>query len=144
MRLQLGCTGYSGLQLISMIFLCSKAHCHFFHGGMHCRGEMPTSATLKAWPALIHCVQFTVNYLQNLCGPQTQLSLVLACIPSTPIRPQNTRPILLRNRKCIDAKAIKKTTLLDWIEKLPPGYFVTCDCTYSISEHLIGLYSGAE
>jgi len=50
----------------------------------------------------------------------------------------------LRNRKCIDAKAIKKTTLLDWIEKLPPGYFVTCDCTYSISEHLIGLYSGAE
>jgi hypothetical protein len=52
--------------------------------------------------------------------------------------------ILLRNRKCIDAKAIKKTTLLDWIEELPPGYFVTCDCTYSISEHLIGLYSGVE
>jgi hypothetical protein len=41
-------------------------------------------------------------------------------------------------------KAIKKTALLDWIEKLPPGYFVACDCAYSISEHLIGPYSGAE
>jgi hypothetical protein len=34
--------------------------------------------------------------------------------------------------KTNDTKAIKKTTLLDWIEKLPPGYFVACDCACSI------------
>jgi hypothetical protein len=37
-----------------------------------------------------------------------------------------------------DARAIKKTGLLKWIEGLPPGYFVSCDCTYSITEHLLG------
>jgi hypothetical protein len=46
--------------------------------------------------------------------------------------------------KTNDARAIKKTSLLTWIEKLPPGYFVACDCAYSISEHLIGPYSGPE
>jgi hypothetical protein len=46
--------------------------------------------------------------------------------------------------KTNNIKAIKKTTLLDWIEKLPPGYFVACDCAYSISEPLIGPYSGVE
>jgi hypothetical protein len=39
---------------------------------------------------------------------------------------------------------IKKTTLLTCIEWFPPGYFVACDCAYSISEQLIRPYSGAE
>jgi hypothetical protein len=43
-----------------------------------------------------------------------------------------------------DARAIRKTSLLKWIEDLPPGYFVSYDCTYSITEHLIGPYSGPE
>ena len=46
--------------------------------------------------------------------------------------------------KSNDARAIKKTGLLKWIEDLPPGYFVSCDCAYSITEHLLGPYSGPE
>ena len=46
--------------------------------------------------------------------------------------------------KTNDARAIKKTSLLPWIEKLPPGFFVACDCAYSISEHLIGPFAGPE
>jgi hypothetical protein len=46
--------------------------------------------------------------------------------------------------KTNDARAIKKILLLTWMEKLPPEYFAACDCAYSISEHLIGPYSGPE
>ncbi len=46
--------------------------------------------------------------------------------------------------KTNDARAIRKTSLLKWIEDLPPGRFVSYNCAYSISEHLIGPYSGLE
>lgn len=42
------------------------------------------------------------------------------------------------------SRSIKKTTLITWIEKLPPRYFIACDCAYSISDHLIGLCDGAD
>ena len=47
-------------------------------------------------------------------------------------------------KKTNDARAIKKTSLLTWIEKLPPGYFVACNCAHAISEHLIRPYSVPE
>jgi hypothetical protein len=46
--------------------------------------------------------------------------------------------------KTNDARAIRRTSLLNRIEDLLPGYFVSCDGAYSITEHLIGPYSGPE
>ena len=44
--------------------------------------------------------------------------------------------------KTNDSVAIKKTSLPAWLNSLPPGFFVACDCAYSLSEHLISPYSG--
>jgi len=41
-----------------------------------------------------------------------------------------------------DVKAIAKTSVPNWLESLPPGYFVASDCAYNITEHLVAPYSG--
>ena len=48
------------------------------------------------------------------------------------------------NVVCYFMHLLHLVSLLKWIEDLPPGYFVSCDCAYSITEHLIGPYSGPE
>jgi hypothetical protein len=46
--------------------------------------------------------------------------------------------------KTNDNVAIKKTSLPAWLNSLLPGFFVACDCAYSLSEHLISPYSGPQ
>ena len=36
--------------------------------------------------------------------------------------------------KTNDNIALKKTSLPAWLNSLPPGFFVACDCAYSLSE----------
>ncbi len=52
--------------------------------------------------------------------------------------------IVAASGKSYDARAIRKTCLLQWIEDLLPGAFVSCDHAQLIMEHLIGPYSGPE
>jgi hypothetical protein len=46
--------------------------------------------------------------------------------------------------KTNDIVALRKTSLSAWIESLPPGFFVAAHCAYSITEHLVALYSGPQ
>ena len=46
--------------------------------------------------------------------------------------------------KTNDAVAIRKTSLLPWLDALPPGFFVAGDCAYTLTEHMITPYSGPQ
>jgi hypothetical protein len=46
--------------------------------------------------------------------------------------------------KTNDCVAIKKTCLPAWLESIPPGFCITSDCAYSITEHSIAPFSGPQ